>query len=563
MLNPHSLRKKKELGAYYTPPELSQVLTDWAIMRSNEEILEPSFGGCGFFDSSIKTLRRLGCNSPEKQLHGVDIDQHAFSMLSEKFGHMVDTSKRFIQNDFIAVQSSDFLVNQFDVVLGNPPYVSMHNMTKQQRDTCELVLRNSPFSSSTIGSNASLWAFFLLHSLSFIKHGGRVAWVLPSSLLHADYAKKLLEIHRRHFQNTKVLKLAERFFKEEGAKEISVILIAEGFSAEPIENTHFSVASVENVVELKLAIESRLQATELGIDGYKLDLISSKARETYFELMSSESSKSIGHYADIKIGMVTGANKYFIVNNETVEEFGLPEEVLQPAIGKFSFFSGITHDMKKHKKLQRDGYRAFLVCPTEEHMQDPDNPVSDYLNQITQHEKDKNRTFAKRPHWFAPGYGIDGIVADCFLSYMIHLGPRMVVNKAKLNCTNSIHKVLFREKTSALVKQAFATTLLSTYSQFSAEIEGRAYSSGVLKIEPSAGRNIKILFTPDCVNDLVSLKAELEKELQRENHSKVAELVDGVLIHHGLITIEQCQYLALGVKALRHDRYKGVREFNE
>ncbi|MBE8570473.1 SAM-dependent methyltransferase, partial [Vibrio sp. OPT46] len=183
-------------------------------------------------------------------------------------------------------------------------------------------------------------------------------------------------------------------------------------------------------------------------------------------------------------------------------------------------------------------------------MQDPNNPVSAYLNQITLEERTKNRTFEKRPHWFAPGYGIDGIVADCFLSYMIHLGPRMVVNKAKLNCTNSIHKVIFRENTPAKVKQAFTLTLLSTYSQFSAEVEGRAYSSGVLKIEPSAGRNIKVLYTTECVEDLISIKVEVEREIQRGNYDRVAELVDGVLIEHGLITEQHCQFLKIGVQTL-------------
>ncbi|HFQ4989181.1 TPA: class I SAM-dependent DNA methyltransferase [Vibrio vulnificus] len=563
MLNPHSLTKKRELGAYYTPPELSQVLTDWAIVRSDEDILEPSFGGCGFFDSSIKTLRRLGCPSPEKQLYGVDIDQHAFGILSEKFGHMVETVNRFIKKDFITVHPTDFLVQQFDVVLGNPPYVSMHNMTEKQRETCETVLRNSPFSSVTMGRNASLWAFFLLHSLSFLKEGGRVAWVLPSSLLHADYAKRLLEIHQLHFQNVKVLKLAERFFKEEGAKETSVILIADSFSTEPLVDTSFSVAAVEKVEDLKRAIECDLQTTEAGIDGYKLDLVNQDAKNAYLQLLKSENSNPIGYYADIKIGMVTGANKYFIVNQATVNEHNLPEDVLQPVIGRFSSLIGVTHDIRKQRRIQREGHRAYLVCPSEEQMQDPNNPVGAYLNQITLEERNKNRTFGKRPNWFAPGYGIDGIVADCFLSYMIHLGPRMVVNKAKVNCTNSIHKVIFRENTSAKVKQAFALTLLSTYSQFSAEVEGRAYSSGVLKIEPSAGRNIKVLFTPDCVEDLLGIKADVEKEIQRENPIKVAELVDGVLIQHGLITIKQRACLLDGVNALRRERYKGVRSFND
>ncbi|WP_411054261.1 MULTISPECIES: hypothetical protein [Vibrio] len=261
--------------------------------------------------------------------------------------------------------------------------------------------------------------------------------------------------------------------------------------------------------------------------------------------------------------MVTGANKYFVVNQATVNEHNLPEDVLQPVIGRFSSLTGVTHDIRKQRRIQREGHRAYLVCPSEEQMQDPNNPVSAYLNQITLEERNKNRTFEKRPNWFAPGYGIDGIVADCFLSYMIHLGPRMVVNKAKVNCTNSIHKVIFRENTPAKVKQAFALTLLSTYSQFSAEVEGRAYSSGVLKIEPSAGRNIKVLFTPDCVEDLLGIKADVEKEIQCENPIKVAELVDGVLIQHGLITIKQRACLLDGVNVLRRERYKGVRSFND
>jgi hypothetical protein len=291
--------------------------------------------------------------------------------------------------------------------------------------------------------------------------------------------------------------------------------------------------------------------------------VSREARETYSKLIVSPGSKPIGDYANIKIGMVTGANKYFIVDKKTIEKFGLPEDVLQPAIGKFSFFSGITHDLRKHKKLQKEGYRAYLVCPTQEHMQDPHNPVVEYLQQISKQEIEENKTFAKRPHWFSPGYGLDGIVADCFLSYMIHLGPRMVVNKGKLNCTNSIHKVIFRDKVTTKMKQAFATSLLSTYSQFSAEIEGRAYSSGVLKIEPTAGKNIKILLKPECVEDLVLLKTEVEKELKKERVGYVGELVDKVLIKHGLITEDECRCLAIGVKALRNERYKGVRNFNE
>ncbi|MBF4333571.1 SAM-dependent methyltransferase, partial [Vibrio anguillarum] len=174
------------------------------------------------------------------QIYGVDIDEHAFQILDSKFVNYIDKKKRFILKDFIQVNSSEFLTNEFNVVLGNPPYVSMHNMTNEQRKSCDKVLRNSPFSAKTMGRNASLWAFFLLHSLAFLKEGGRVAWVLPSSLLHADYAEKLLEVHQKHFKQIKILKLAERFFKEEGAKETSIILLAEGFHKKETPQSNLS-----------------------------------------------------------------------------------------------------------------------------------------------------------------------------------------------------------------------------------------------------------------------------------------------------------------------------------
>ena len=559
-MNLHSLPKKKELGAYYTPPELSQVLADWAIQRFDENILEPSFGGCGFFESSIVRLKGLGCKKPEDRLFGVDIDNQAFDILSSKFGKVINTNKRFILDDFIKVKPTDFSVSLFDVILGNPPYVSMHNMTPEQRKSCDDILANSGFVQHSIGRNASLWAFFLLHSLSFLNEGGRIAWVLPSSLLHADYAMKLLAVHQKHFAQIKVIKLAERFFKAEGAEETSIVLIADGFTKEPHDGKGLIIHSVNNLAELVNCIDAHEEANTAEIKYYKLNLISQEARQAYSQITSSPFAKPLGYYADVKIGMVTGANNYFIVNQDTIEKYALPEECLKPVVGRFKSLIGITHGKKQQKLIQNDGHRAFLVCPTEEQMENLNSPVAKYLSQISQEEIEKNKTFKKRPYWFAPGWGIDGFVADAFLSYMIHRGPRIVINKGRYNCTNSIHKVIFHDKkVRANKKLALAISMLSTFSQFSAEVEGRAYSSGVLKLEPTAGKRIALLFSDGCVQSLCELQKPIEVALTSEKYEHVAELVDNVLIEYGLISKEKLAVLRIAVEQLRCERYKGAR----
>ena len=147
---------------------------------------------------------------------------------------------------------------------------------------------------------------------------------------------------------------------------------------------------------------------------------------------------------------------------------------------------------------------------------------------------------------------------------MIHLSPRMVINQAKVNCTNSVHKVLFRDKNcSTNFKMAISISLLSSFSQLSAELEGRAYSSGVLKIEPSSGRKIQILMNEAIINDLVLSKGKIDKLLIEGDQSRATDIVDKVLVEHAICTAEEISELRKAARQLRNERYKGVKKLND
>ena len=560
-MNPHSLNKKRELGAYYTPPELSQVLVDWAILSRLENILEPSFGGCGFFESCIKKLESLGCKTPSEQLYGVDIDPHAFNILSQKFGKTVSLDKRFLHSDFISVSPGQFLVPDFDVVLGNPPYVSMHNMSLEQRRRCEKTFKASPFIKQTMGRNVSLWAFFLLHSLSFLKNGGKVAWVLPSSLLHTDYSKKLIEVHKQHFKRVKIAKLAERFFVSEGAQETSIVLIAEGFSKTASNTGCLEISSVHNIEELHEFIHAPIDQNKLNhFDNYKISLLSKEISDSYFQVEKNQVSKKLIDYLNIKIGMVTGANKFFIINKETIEKNNLDSSYLRPIVSRFSCLVGIRHNKLRQRENEGNNLRSYLLNPCNEDMKEKNTPVRNYLAQISAKERRHNKTFPKRANWYTPD---DNIYPDAFFSYMSHLGPRIVLNQGKINCTNSIHKVFFNERLSHRNKLAISISLLSSYSQLSAEIEARSYSSGVLKIEPTAGKNIRILMSDRCIQDLASNVTSIESLLTQDKQLEMTTLIDNIFIKHGILTREQCDLFREGVRILRRERYKGVKTYDE
>ena len=64
---------QKARGAFFTPPEISQFLVNWAIRSSSDRVLEPSCGDAAFLIPAAGRLKGLGANQIAKQLYGIDI----------------------------------------------------------------------------------------------------------------------------------------------------------------------------------------------------------------------------------------------------------------------------------------------------------------------------------------------------------------------------------------------------------------------------------------------------------------------------------------------------------
>ena len=64
---------QKARGAFFTPPEISQFLVNWAIRSSNDRVLEPSCGDAAFLIPAAGRLKALGADQTANQLYGIDI----------------------------------------------------------------------------------------------------------------------------------------------------------------------------------------------------------------------------------------------------------------------------------------------------------------------------------------------------------------------------------------------------------------------------------------------------------------------------------------------------------
>jgi hypothetical protein len=117
---------------------------------------------------------------------------------------------------------------------------------------------------------------------------------------------------------------------------------------------------------------------------------------------------------------------------------------------------------------------------------------------------------------------------------MQNYGPKIVLNRLKITSTNTIHRIFFKPGTSKYMQKLIAISMLTTFSQLSAEIEGRSYGSGVLKHEPSEAKKIKI-YVPDSNErkEITKVFNLIDKYL-RKGDSKSAHKTADAFIFNGL-----------------------------
>jgi hypothetical protein len=474
-MNPVTLETPQEAkarGAFYTPEDLTRFLARWAIRDADDRVLEPACGDGAFVTAVSKRFEALGMDDLAGRLFGIEREpDEAQKALALAPNASVLTS------DFFDVEPT--LLPQMDAVIGNPPYIRYHGFTGTDR---EKGLSRARLQGVELTRLASSWAHFVVHSVAFLGPAGRLALVLPAELLHTDYGQPVRDLLLRRFGSIVVVAFDRGVFGD--AQVDAVLLLASNDDRRGLR-------------VVRLPDERALDA--LDVDAYA-DMATLKpmprwsgavdvgAGSVYEELLASGAAVPLGTLASVDIGFVSGANDFFILSREEAERRGLPADVLTPTMRRPGDIPGL---------LASEGDVRLLLDlarrpePSDEHV----------LAYLMEGEASgialRYKCRVRRPWYAVP---LPRSKPDAFLPYMSHLAPHLIVNDVGAWSSNLLHGVtlgLF-----APPPQALASAMASSVTLLSAEIEGRAYGGGVLKLETKEAER---LLVP------VGRKAELER----------------------------------------------------
>ena len=534
----------KDLGAFYTPSTMAQFLVEWAVRSAADRVLDPSFGGLVLLASAHRRLMALGCSDHEARtkLFGVEVDSGPYNAALSNELNL--PRRQLIEADFFDVRAGA-AIPRVEAVVGNPPFVRFQRFNGRAQSAHELA-ENAGVRLSRLSSS---WAPFVAHATDFVAPGGRMAQVLPSALLHAHYPRDLIAFLRHRFASLVLVSFEERVFP--GVQEDVVLLLADDYGRGP---SRMQVRSVRRLADARAAVETPVLADDepaVPPDDLLLQLLPRRAAEMYRALRLTESVAPLGRIASVDIGVVTGANKFFLLADG--EEPIVPRHLLRATISKALHIPGATFARRDLRRLARSGakYRLFKAPP------DLDPPMRTALAPLFARGRamgvDQGHKCRIRDKWWSVPLPSGGAPPPLLLTYCASRFPRLVVNDARVLHTNTIHGVRLLDST--MKPAAIVSSFYNSLTLLSAELVGRSYGGGVLKLEPSEAEALLVPREPQAL-----ALEEVDRLVRAGDPEALVAFVDPIVLGEGLgLSAADIELLRAAGSRLRDRRRQRAR----
>lgn len=516
MTQPDTRELRKSRGAFFTPSELAHFIATWAIRSAYDTVLEPSCGEAVFLQAAALRITELGGGTPpDSQLTGVDLHAPSVQRAAELLDAVGVGFALEVGNFF------SFTMNhKVDAVIGNPPYIRYQDFNAGARNQA---LEAALTQGVRLSGLTSSWAPFTIHACSFLATGGRLGMVLPAELLSVTYAGPVREYLLDHFNEVRLVVFTERVFPD--VQEEVVLLLADGFQPSGGGTDHFEVVQRQGLSDLGSSTVSTSWTPSDPSGKWSLALGSS---ESFNELASSSAGilaplESWGH---ISLGSVSGSNKYFAISPKHAHDLGLADDDVRPLSPPGStHLRALSLTQKDLKRLGDEGRQTLLFYPGE----DPSPAARNYIaagEAVGVNDAYKCRV--RRPWWRVP----TAPVADLFVTYMNDETVNLCANSERVLHLNSVHGLVQGGAAKQLQPEVLALAAHNSATALSAELTGRAYGGGLLKLEPREARRL-LVPSIDLVtrhrDTLTNFFDDAQDLLRDGRSSEVREHVDDIL----------------------------------
>ena len=464
-----SREERNRSGLFATPNRLAVEMTTYlsGLLDSTEQIrfLEPALGSGVFYSAVLQTI------GPERIRSAV-----AF----ETDPRLVELSRRLWESHGLEVIEGDFTrlyqrTHAANLVLTNPPYVRHHHLDQPTKQRLRGAAQNA--AGVTISGLAGLYAYFMLIAHHAMSEGAVAGWLVPSELMSVKYGAAVREYltNRVRLLRVHTFDPADAQFDE--ALVSSAVVVYRKSPPGGMPPLFTSGGTLLHPAEGK--------RSPLG----------SLRRRKWAPLprapLSASRSVAIGDLFDVRRGLVTGANSFFVMNRKHARHLGLPSEFLRPVLPKPRRLACdvLTSGPDGHPLV--DPQLVLLDCNLpEDQVEARFPPLWEYLQEGIAQGLRRRYLLSRRSPWYRQEHR----PAAPFLCNYMGRGKgaespfRFVWNQSHATATNAYLMLYPKGLLAAVMKEPGISErvhrALRDLPGSELRHAGRVYGGGLYKIEP-------------------------------------------------------------------------------
>lgn len=503
---------EKLRGAYYTPPAIASFILHWGINgKHNADILEPSCGDGVFLECMrnenmpFNTVTAIEYEVVEAN-KARSLGLHDSEVINQDFHRFcLDTNK------------------QFDLVVGNPPFIRYQYYDATQQKLADEIFRNAKLKRTKL-TNA--WVTFVVGCTQLLRDNGKMGFVIPSELLMVKYAQQLRKYLAKTFNKINIISFENLVF-EEIQQEVILLLCEKNNTAEhKIE--HIEVKDMEGLLALdphQLRFPSKDinfhtdKWTYYFLDKKELDLLDKVKNDA-----------TISSFANVEVGITTGSNDFFTVPQSVVSMFQL-QNYARPMVGRSVQINSLCFTQRDWKANVASEAKAHLLVFSPDSKENGNEGVKSYLESGEAAGINKGYKTSIRDQWWV----IPSIkLSDALFLRRNNLYPKFVLNEAGAYTTDTMHRVFIKDGVN---KKAFVASYYNSLSFAFAEILGRNFGGGCLELMPSEVGEIYLPYREENEKIFDTLDCMLR---QKATADEILDYTDGIILRQGMrLSVEE------------------------
>lgn len=482
-----TIDERRKLGQFATPTQLAREIVSYGISNMDTpydiKFCDPAFGTGAFYSA---LLAEADVNDI-RMATAIEIDPLIANASCDFWN---DCNINIINADFTDIQPDDY----YNLVICNPPYVRHHLIGADNKvrikDKTEII------SGVKLSGLAGLYCHFLLQSVQWMDEGAVAGWLIPSEFMDVNYGKaiknfllsevELFRIHRYNpgdvqFEDA-LVSSAVVWFRKRKPTTKSVTFTYGGTLEFPKVSKDISV-----------------------------DVLHNETKWTRFPCLPQRKGKDFSpklkDYFDVKRGIATGGNDFFIMEESRILDLGLPFEFFRPVLpsARYLQITEIESDEFGNPVLPQ---RLFLLdCRlSETEIREKYPRLWDYL-ESGRENVGRGYLCKSRKCWYFQEQREAPMLICTYMgrqSTKSDSAFRFILNNSRATVTNS-YLALYPRKNlaeSLAQKPALKKTvweLLNAIAPDSLHSEGRVYGGGLQKIEPRELLNVDVPFIFDAI----------------------------------------------------------------